>query len=270
MQGLNGKPLNPPRMTNKQPSGKFYYTSGPKTGNPYFSFKQFTIHQDRCAMKVCTDACLLGAWTANKIIAQGKPVNHILDIGTGTGLLSLMLAQKTAADIDAIELNADAAAQAIENIEASPWTQKINVEKCSILDFKTDKQYEWVISNPPFYEDSLRSKVLAKNEAMHSTTLRLEDLIKSINKHLHPGGTASVMIPFEREEWFMNQSKKEGLFPIENLRVRQTPKHKFFRSLVLLSKNASEVRQDELTIKDESNEYSPGFKSLLQDYYLSV
>ena len=129
--------------------------------NTYFQFKQFTIHQDKCAMKVCTDACMLGAWTAGKL--GGSGINNILDIGCGTGLLSLMLSQKINASIDAVEIDADAAKQAGENISASPWAANIRVIHTSLQEFMPKKKYDLIICNPPFYENDLRSEHENKN-----------------------------------------------------------------------------------------------------------
>src|SRR5437868_5022622 len=142
--------------------------------NNYFQFKQFIIQQDNCAMKVCTDACLFGAYIANEL--QSIPVNTILDIGAGTGLLSLMLAQKTTAVIDAVEIDNAAFEQAKENIAASPWKEKINTYHADISTFKTGKRYEHIISNPPFFEDDLRSNDEKKNFAKHDSSLTLENL----------------------------------------------------------------------------------------------
>ena len=117
--------------------------------NNYFQFKQFTIHQDKCAMKVCTDACLFGAFVANEI--QDKTINHILDIGAGTGLLSLMLAQKSNAAIDAVEIDKSTYEQAEENISQSSWKEKITVYNSGIADFYSNYKYDLIISNPPFF-----------------------------------------------------------------------------------------------------------------------
>lgn len=257
-------------MENKRPTGKFYYTSGPKTGNPYFSFKQFTIHQDRCAMKVCTDACLLGAWTAQKINSNRKSPKRILDIGAGTGLLSLMLAQKTTAHIDAVELNKDASGQARENLNESPWANRINVKNENILDLAVSEKYDLVICNPPFFENSLISADAAKNVAMHSTAFTLDDLCQVISLHMDEEGFAAVMVPAEREDYFKTQAGKNELFAKDIFRIRQTPGHKFFRSLLLLSRDKTPGSQQELLIKDEHGHYTNDFKDLLEDYYLHL
>src|SRR6185369_1848613 len=119
--------------------------------NSYFQFKQFTIHQDRCAMKVTTDACLFGAWVAEKVKSQKSKIKNLLDIGTGTGLLSLMYSQKNSnCTIDAIEINEEAYEQAKENVAASPFAEQVHVMKGDVRTFLLDKKYDLIISNPPF------------------------------------------------------------------------------------------------------------------------
>ena len=145
--------------------------------NTWFQFKQFTIHQEKTAMKVCTDACLFGAWVANKIELNEINADNILDIGCGTGLLSLMLAQKTKAQIDAVEIDKNAFEQAKENINLTEWKEQINIHHGSIIDFKSNKKYDLIICNPPFYENQLKSVDSARNKAMHATTLSYKDLI---------------------------------------------------------------------------------------------
>ena len=237
--------------------------------NTYFNFKQFTIHQDKCSMKVCTDACILGAWTAQ--IFQSHSINNILDIGCGTGLLSLMLAQKMNGLIDAIEINSDAAGQAIENINASSWANRISVIHSSLQDFETNKKYGLIICNPPFYEDDLRSGDEYKNEAKHDTTLKLEDLLVSIRENLSEDGFSVVLLPFHRTAYFEETAKKQSLFVREKLLIRQTPRHEHFRSVILLSaKNVQKPVINKLIIHDDQRNYTAEFNMLLKDYYLKL
>ena len=217
-------------------------------------------------MKVCTDACILGAWTAMK--GQSFSIKNILDIGCGTGLLSLMLVQKIDATIDAIEINNAAAEQAAENIAASPWPDRINIVQSSIQDLKTITKYDLIICNPPFYEDDLRSNDKDRNAAKHDTVLRFEELLASIKENLNEEGIAVVLLPFHRTAYFEATAKEQLLFIQEKLLIKQTPKHDHFRSIILLSsKFHDEPTVNELIIHDGQRNYTEEFKDLLNDYY---
>jgi len=235
-----------------------------------FSFKQFTIHQDNCAMKVCTDACLFGAWVAEKIRSDIDIKEPLLDIGTGTGLLSLMLAQNTEGHIDAIELDGAAATQASENFEASPWKERIKVYNGRIQDFAPGKKYGLIISNPPFFESDLRSPDKARNAAMHDTTLTLEELIAQIDLHILEDGSAAVLIPFHRTEYLESLLNRHGFFTFQKAIVKQTPTHAHFRTMLIFSKKEREKKEEEITIHNEERVYTERFTELLKDYYLKL
>lgn len=235
--------------------------------NTYFSFKSFTIHQDRCAMKVTTDACLFGAWCAEEIKKQ--PAENLLDIGTGTGLLSLMIAQKNAVAIDAVEIDAEATEQARENIEASPF-KGITVHKQNVLDFELPK-YDCIVSNPPFYENELSSPSATKNVAHHSSELNWKNLFELIAKHLNPKGRFFLLLPYKRKQ------EIEGLLMVNHLYlervaiVRNSEGHSPFR-LMIAGANypcSLEEEEEEVVIK-EGNHYTDAFKALLKDYYLHL
>src|SRR5262245_58656662 len=143
--------------------------------NSYFQFKQFVIHQEHCAMKVTTDGCLFGAWVAASKAGNAAAGKHVLDIGTGTGLLSLMYAQKHPhAQIDAIEIDEAAAQQAADNFAASPWQKRLQLIHSDIKDYRPSHPYDTIISNPPFYENQLSSGNAKKNMAHHSSSIGLE------------------------------------------------------------------------------------------------
>ena len=235
--------------------------------NNYFQFKQFTIYQDLCSMKVCTDACLLGAYAANKM---DDTVLNVLDIGTGTGLLALMLAQKTNATIDALEVNTDAAKQATENVQRSPWKERVKVYNSSVQDFEPEKKYDLIISNPPFFEGDLRSANKQKNEAKHDSTLTLKELADGIVKNLSEDGIAVVLLPYHRTDYFGAVCEPAGLFATEILKLKQSPHHAFFRSIVVLSKQSGTLKEDSMFIHDEQRQYSAKFTALLKDYYLKL
>ena len=239
--------------------------------NSYFKFRQFTIQQDKCAMKVCTDACLFGALVANNIFSTTKTNDALqcLDIGTGTGLLSLMITQKNnQIKIDAIEIDAPAAEQATENIAASPWANNIQVFKKDILTLETDKEYNYIFSNPPFFKDDLKSAVKAKNNAKHDTSLSLLQLLQVVNKQLATTGVFAVLLPYHRVDYFIEESKKMGLYLTKQVLVKQTIKHKFFRGILFFNRTQSETELSEIVIKDAENNYPPEFAAALKDYYL--
>jgi len=233
--------------------------------NSYFKFKQFTIHQHKCAMKVCTDACLFGAVTANDKMQSG----NCLDIGTGTGLLSLMVAQKNnSAIIDAIEIDTNAAEQALENITASPWANRIQVINKDILKLRTKKQYDFIFSNPPFFEDDLLSADKAKNNAKHNTSLTLIKLLKFVDPHLTADGLFTLLLPYQRVDYFIEEAKKTGFHLSRQILVKQTLKHKFFRGILSFKRKETKPHYSEIFIKDINQNYTPEFSALLKDYYL--
>jgi tRNA1Val (adenine37-N6)-methyltransferase len=232
--------------------------------NPYFRFKQFTIHQDRSVMKVCTDSCILGAWSAGHIHGSRR----ILDIGTGTGLLPLMLAQRSPARIDAIEWDPMSCAQAQENIRASPWSERILVTQADVRTYSFPAQYDFIISNPPFFESDLRSPDHKKNQAKHDESLTLEELLEIISKNLLSTGKFSVLLPIHRTDYFEKLAFTKGFFAELKLFVRQTPTHSPFRSISLYSmRKQKNLMIDNLTIKNDSGKNSREFCELMNEYY---
>jgi tRNA1Val (adenine37-N6)-methyltransferase len=234
--------------------------------NSYFRFKQFTIYQDRCAMKVCTDASILGAWFAEKAPAWSR----VLDVGSGTGLLMLMLAQKHKGEISGIELDLEAFRQLQDNISQSPWRQMLRVFPGDARTFSFRGKFDFIISNPPFYEGDLPASDNAANLARHSKELTLSELLEVIDSNLSPEGAFGVLLPYHRSAWFEEQAQKVHGFSLrEKLLVRQTPRHDFFRSVLCFSRRPERfVPTTELTIQDNDGVYSEDFAELMQDYYL--
>ncbi|HEX2533559.1 MAG TPA: methyltransferase [Chitinophagaceae bacterium] len=237
--------------------------------NPYFRFKQFTVHHDRCAMKVSTDACLFGAWVAHSISQKGKgKTRKLLDIGAGSGLLALMVAQKNEGHIDAVELDPDAAEQAAENVAATPWKDRIRVWQQDIRHFNTPEPYDVVFSNPPFYEQELQGPVAARNQAHHGTGLRLSDLAPLLYRHLAEEGIFYLLFPYKRLEEGTVLLQRHGLHLHETVIAAPSVHHPSFRVLLRGGKQPGPRHTAALSIRDIRNEYTPEFSELLKDYYL--
>lgn len=216
-------------------------------------------------MKVCTDACLFGALVARTNLNNAR----CLDIGAGTGLLSLMVAQQNeAVQIDAIELDPNAAEQSKENISASPWAERIQVHHTDILLLKTDKPYNFIFSNPPFYQDDLWSPDQQKNNAKHNGTLNLKQLVSVAHSLLAADGRFALLLPFKLVDQFIEDAQEAGFHLSYKLLVKQTLKHKYFRGILIFSKKPEEAKYDELIIKDLEHNYTPEFTAYLKDYYL--
>jgi tRNA1Val (adenine37-N6)-methyltransferase len=240
--------------------------------NTFFQFKKFIVHQEHTSMKVCTDACLFGAWAIEHELLQ--KASSILDIGTGTGLLSLMVAQKnTIAKITAVEIEPNAAKQASSNFELSDWKERLSVVNTSIQDFLSSftNQFDCIISNPPFFETDLPSPDNNKNLAAHSAALPWETFAEVVSKLLSDEGLFFVIIPSIRAYTMQKHMEANGLLLIEDTTVFNKEKQLPFRSFLQFKKTIqkpSGIKRNKLFIKEVNNEYTEVFKSLLKDYYL--
>lgn len=220
-------------------------------------------------MKVCTDACLFGAWIAEKVKSQKLEVKNILDIGAGTGLLSLMLAQKTEAVIDSVEIDEAAAQQATDNFESSPWNNRIQLIQGDIREIHLGRKYDLIVSNPPFFENNLKSPDAQRNLALHSDMLTLDELIRTAHANLSDHGHIAVLLPFERGDECVHIALDNGLYLSARVDVRQSDHHDYFRSMFLFTTGNKAVVRGEIRIR-ENNNYSPAFVGLLTDYYLHL
>jgi tRNA1Val (adenine37-N6)-methyltransferase len=219
-------------------------------------------------MKVCTDSCLFGAWIADKIEKKIINPKTILDIGAGTGLLSLMLAQKSNAIVNAVEIDKNSFKQTKENFTSSPWHQRLQVFHQDIKEWKSKLKYDFIISNPPFYENDLKSNTLNKNIAKHHEKLTLKELIHCIQNNIADNGNFAILLPYHRTEYFKTIGIENGFYLQEKLIVKQTPVHSFFRGILLFStKETNEIYSD-ISIKNEEGNYTNEFQKLLKDYYL--
>lgn len=233
-----------------------------------FQFKQFTIQQDRTAMKVGTDGVLLGAWA---------PVVHspfsILDIGAGTGLIALMLAQRSHAEqIDALEIDEDAYEQCVENFEESPWADRLFCYHAGLDEFmeEPEDEYDLIISNPPFYTEDYTTGNEQRDKARFAEAMPFEDLVEAASMLLSEEGVFAVIIPYKEEEKFTALAKEEGLYPFKLTRVKGTPTTEIKRSLIAFSRREQELITDELVIETARHQYTPEYTALTQDFYLKM
>ena len=225
-------------------------------------------------MKVTTDACLFGAWVAEEIKSQKLEVKSGLDIGTGTGLLSLMVTQKNPEmKIDAIEIDKDAAEQAKINVGSSPWKEQINIVQGDVKGLSFEKEYDLIITNPPFYENEIRSATDSKNVAHHSENLTLKELLEIIKNNLSKTGSFFLLFPYKRNEEIKKLLKDHELNISKILFIRQSVKHDYFRIMLkgkLSDQENIETEFNEMSIWDDSQQYADEFKQLLKDYYLHL
>ena len=230
------------------------------------------MHQEHTAMKVCTDACLFGAWAADDPSFQSS--KNILDIGSGTGLLSLMLAQKTAATITAIEIEEVAFNQTKSNFELSPWKERLNSIHTSIQDYASNHKqqlFDCIITNPPFYESDLTSPDHAKNIASHSTALSWDDLAKSVASLLHENGNWYVLVPTLRAYTMQKIASNYGIELAEECLMYNDTKHLPIRAMLkFLKQKDVAVKRNKIIIKNADQSYTTEFTNYLKDYYLHL
>lgn len=234
-----------------------------------FQFKQFTIQQDKCAMKVGTDGVLLGAWTP----LENNPYS-ILDIGAGTGLIALMLAQRSHAEqIDAIEIDDEAYEQCVDNFESSNWGDRLFCYHAGLDEFveeMEDEEYDLIISNPPFYTENYSSGNEQRDKARFTESLPFEELIEAAAILLSEDGVFAVIIPFKEEENFTAIAKDFDLHPFKITRVKGTPDTEIKRSLIAFSKKETAITINELVIETARHQYTPEYIELTKDFYLKM
>jgi tRNA1Val (adenine37-N6)-methyltransferase len=234
-----------------------------------FQFKQFSIEQDRCAMKIGTDGVLLGAWAP----IDNNPFS-ILDIGTGTGIIALMLAQRSGAtQIDALEIDEDAYEQATENFENSPWNDRLFCYHAALDEFveEPEDEYDLIISNPPFYTEDYKSENEQRDLARFSDAMPFEDLIEAADLLLSENGIFAVIIPFKEEERFIDLCAEVELFPVKATRVKGSPKTPIVRSLLAFKRyELSILEADELIIEINRHEYTDEYIELTKNFYLKM
>ena len=234
-----------------------------------FSFKQFSVEQDRCAMKVGTDGVLLGAWCP----IDNNP-SSILDIGTGTGVIALMLAQRSQANqIDALEIDEDAYEQAVENFENSPWSDRLFCFHAGLDEFvdEPEDEYDLIISNPPFYSENYKTENSQRDLARFQNAMPFEDLIEAADLLLSENGIFAVIIPFKEEERFIDLCAKVELYPVKITRVKGTHSTPIVRSLLAFKRyELAVLTADELVIETSRHVYTDEYINLTKEFYLKM
>lgn len=234
--------------------------------NPCFEFKKFKIHQDRSAFKVTTDACVLGAYV------HALNPDSVCDIGTGTGIIALMLAQKFPdSKIDAVEIDKSSAIQARENADVSPWSERIMVINQSIQDFSilSKKKYNLIVCNPPYYEDHLRSKDNQKNLTRHNYKISIKELANSISILLKDEGVFYTIMPAFSFGRFREELERFNIRLFDKLGIHSRLEKPLYRYIGGFCRKKDDMKENTLIIYNENGEYSEGFKKLLKDYYLA-
>lgn len=233
-----------------------------------FKFKNFQVNQNQCAMKIGTDAVLLGAWTSLK----NQPFS-ILDIGAGTGILSLMLAQRSAAEvIDALEIDDLAYEQCVDNFEQSPWGDRLFCYHASLEEFanEIDDQYDLIICNPPFFAEDYKTKNSQRDLARFQEAMPFEHLLESVSKLLNKNGVFAVVIPYNQESYFISIASKLGLFAHKILHVKGNPSSEIKRSLIEFSYDEQNIIKEDLTIEFDRHQYTPEYINLTKEFYLKM
>ena len=234
--------------------------------NDYFRFKHFTIWQERTAMKVGTDGVLLGAW------ADTAEAKSILDVGTGTGLIALMIAQRSEAEVTALEIEEEAFLQATENILRTPWHERILPLHLAFQDYykKHQGRHDMIITNPPYFNHSLESPTKARTLARHSHALSYEDLLEGTQRLLEPQGKLSLILPYEEGNKFLATARQKGLYCTRRTIVYPRAHKKPARALMEFGFSKETPREDTLVIeKDKRHQFTEAYQGLTRDFYLN-
>jgi tRNA1Val (adenine37-N6)-methyltransferase len=232
--------------------------------NSFFRFKQFTINQDKCAFKVGTDGVLLGA------CANVTGMKRILDIGTGTGLIALMLAQRCDAEIIAIEPDNDSFVQASQNVRLSKWSSRIRIENCTLQNFNPDNtSFDLIVSNPPYFIDSLKNPDPAKSNTRHNDSLTHSDILTGARRLLAEEGLLQLIMPYDEGNIFIADAQEHGFYCNSILKIRPMPSSEIRRLIPGFTRKRTKPTENFLTIeKGKRHEFTDEYIRLMKDFYL--
>ncbi len=231
-----------------------------------FQFKQFSVEDNKSTMKVGTDAVLLGAWT--KI----QNTKTILEIGTGSGVISIMLAQRSEVKIEAIDIDKSSVNQASDNFKISPWNKHLAAKHFSLKEFiiESKNQYDLIVSNPPFFIDSLKSPNKNKTRSKHTDELSYSDLIQGLIHFLSPQGRACLILPFTESKSFINLARLENIYLNKQLLIKPKKSKQANRILMEFSFSKTTLEKDEIYLRKADNSFSDKYKNMSKDYYLNL
>jgi len=234
-------------------------------GRSYFRFKQFLIKQEGAAMKVGTDGVLLGAW------ADIEKVTSVLDIGTGSGVIALMIAQRSNATIKGVEIDSASALQAKHNFESSQWSNRLSIENYSLQEFAKvyDQKFDLIVSNPPYFHKSLKSPSQERTLTRHTDELPNTDLLEGVSKLLIPNGRFCAIFPYIEGNIFIAEAVNYGLYCNKKLYIQSKPDKQTIRILAEFSLTKMKLIENTLTIHTIDGDYSKDYKALTADFYLA-
>jgi tRNA1Val (adenine37-N6)-methyltransferase len=231
-----------------------------------FHFKQFSIHQDKCAHKVGTDGTLLGAWVNLEVATR------VLDIGTGSGLIALMAAQRTPSQavIEAVELSQAAYEQAKENVSRTLWADKIKIHHTSIQEFTSTQQFDCIVSNPPFFNNSFKPPNKQRVAPRHTDTLSFESLLQQVNRLLTINGRFSLILPYTEGLQFINMANEYSFFVSRQCSFRTRVSKPIERWLLEFSRQFTQVDKNEILLYSKDEEWSDEYKLITREFYLKL
>ncbi|HMG93828.1 MAG TPA: methyltransferase [Chryseolinea sp.] len=230
----------------------------------YFHFKQFSVRHDRCAMKVGTDAVLLGAWV------DVSAAENILDIGTGSGVIALMLAQRTAnsTQVESVEIEKNSADQAAENVSKSPWFSRVGVHQLAVQDYFPVARFDLIVTNPPYFNKSLRPPDKGRHQVRHTSSLSYDDLLSAVVRLLTSHGRFNVILPYQEAMVFSELASRYQLFCTRICHFKTRREKPVERTLLEFSTSAQSLDEGEILLYDHDLEWSTSYRSLISDFYI--